>query len=98
MSARSLIEAPERYPTRFHLSRLSASSIILRLATSLGDSQMAVAKDSRKTGYRILLGVVVLLLGASMLLYLVPQSPTTGEASSTDTVAKVGDETVSAAE
>jgi peptidyl-prolyl cis-trans isomerase D len=59
---------------------------------------MAVAKDSRKTGYRILLGVVVLLLGASMLLYLVPQSPTTGEASSTDTVAKVGDETVSAAE
>jgi peptidyl-prolyl cis-trans isomerase D len=59
---------------------------------------MAVAKDSRKTGVRILLGVVVLLLGASMLLYLVPQSPTTGEASSTDTVAKVGDETVSAAE
>jgi peptidyl-prolyl cis-trans isomerase D len=59
---------------------------------------MAVGKDSRKTGYRILLGVVVLLLGASMLLYLVPQSPTTGEASSTDTVAKVGDETVSAAE
>src|SRR2546423_2836465 len=59
---------------------------------------MAVAKDSRKTGYRILLGVVVLLLGASMLLYLVPQSPTTGKASSTDTVAKVGYETVSAAE
>src|SRR6267154_416665 len=59
---------------------------------------MAVAKDSRKTSMRILLGVVVLLLGGSMLLYLVPQTPGTGEASSTDIVAKVGDETVSAAE
>src|SRR5882762_7854498 len=58
---------------------------------------MAVAKDSRKTGMRILLGVVVLLLGGSMLLYLVPQTPGTSEASSTDIVAKVGDETVSAA-
>jgi len=59
---------------------------------------MAVAKDSRKTSMRILLGVVVLLLGGSMLLYLVPQTPGTGEASSTDIVAKVGDQTVSAAE
>src|SRR6267143_340514 len=59
---------------------------------------MAVAKDSRKTSMRILLGVVVLLLGGSMLLYLVPQTHGTGEASSTDIVAKVGDETVSAAE
>ena len=59
---------------------------------------MAVAKDSRKTGYRILLGAVVLVLGGSMLLYLVPQTPGTGEASSTDIVAKVGSETVSAAE
>src|ERR1700686_4262912 len=59
---------------------------------------MAVAKDSRKTGMRILLGVVVLLLGGSMLLYLVPQTPGNGEASSTDIVAKVGDQTVSAAE
>ena len=59
---------------------------------------MAVAKDSRKTGMRILLGVVVLLLGGSMLLYLVPQTPGTGEDSSTDIVAKVGDQTVSAAE
>ncbi len=53
---------------------------------------MAVAKDSRKTGLRILLGAVVLLLGGSMLLYLVPQTPGTGEASSTDIVAKVGDD------
>ena len=53
--------------------------------------------DSRKTGYRILLGVVVLVLGGSMLLYLVPQTPGTGEASP-ETVATVGDETVSALE
>src|SRR3981081_4605142 len=59
---------------------------------------MAVAKDSRKTSMRILLGVVVLLLGGSMLLYLVPQTPGTGEASSTNILAKVGDETVSTAE
>lgn len=59
---------------------------------------MAVEKDSRKTGVRILLGAVVLVLGGSMLLYLVPQTPGTGEASSTDIVAKVGDETVSTAE
>jgi peptidyl-prolyl cis-trans isomerase D len=59
---------------------------------------MAVAKDSRKTGVRILLGAVVLVLGGSMLLYLVPQAPGTGEASSTDTVARVGSETVSVAE
>ena len=57
---------------------------------------MAGAKDS-KLGYRIFLGVVVLLLGGSMLLYLVPQSPGTGEVS-TDTVAKVGDETVTVAD
>src|SRR5438309_4776146 len=54
---------------------------------------MAVANKS-KLGYRILLGVVVLVLGGSMLLYLVPQSPVSGEVS-TDTVAKIGDESVS---
>ena len=57
-----------------------------------------MAVDNRKTGMRILLGVVVLLLGGSMLLYLVPQTPGTGEASSTDTLAKVGDLTVSSTE
>src|SRR5438105_1218304 len=50
--------------------------------------------DKSKLGYRILLGVVVLVLGGSMLLYLVPQSPVSGEVS-TDTVAKIGDESVS---
>jgi peptidyl-prolyl cis-trans isomerase D len=58
---------------------------------------MAVAAD-KKTSYRIFLGIVVLLLGGSMLLYLVPQSPGTGGEASTDTVATVGDETVSTAE
>src|SRR5712664_2784395 len=55
---------------------------------------MAGAKDKSKLGYRIFLGVVVLGLGGSMLLYLVPQSPVSGEIS-TDTVAKIGDESVS---
>ena len=55
---------------------------------------MAGATDNRKTGTRILLGAVVLLLGGSMLLYLVPQTPGTGEAS-TDTVAKIGDQSIS---
>jgi peptidyl-prolyl cis-trans isomerase D len=52
---------------------------------------MAGETDTRK---RILLGVVVLALGGSMLLYLVPQTPGTGEVS-TDTVAKIGDQSVS---
>ncbi len=55
---------------------------------------MAGANDKNKLGVRILLGAVVLLLGGSMLLYLVPQSPISGEIS-TDTVAKIGDESVS---
>lgn len=54
---------------------------------------MAVAEQS-KLGVRILLGAVVMVLGGSMLLYLVPQSPVSGEVS-TDTVAKVGDESIS---
>ena len=55
---------------------------------------MAGAKDKSKRGYRIFLGIVVVALGGSMLLYLVPQSQVNGEVS-TDTVAKVGDESVS---
>lgn len=53
------------------------------------------ANDKSKLGYRILLGAVVLALGGSMLLYLVPQGPATGGvALSSDTVAKIGDQTV----
>jgi peptidyl-prolyl cis-trans isomerase D len=58
---------------------------------------MAGDSDNRKLGYRIFLGVVVLVLGGSMLLYLVPQTPGTGEAA-TDTVAKVGDQAVTLGE
>src|SRR5215831_15723712 len=54
------------------------------------------ANDKSKLGYRILLGAVVLALGGSMLLYLVPQGPATGGggALSSDTIAKIGDQTV----
>jgi len=58
---------------------------------------MAGGTDNRKLGYRILLGAVVLVLGGSMLLYLVPQAPGTGDVS-TDTVAQVGDQKVTVAE
>src|SRR6266436_864899 len=54
---------------------------------------MVGAKDKSKLGYRILLGAVVLVLGGSMLLYLVPQSPVSGEVS-TDTLAKIGDQSI----
>src|SRR5712675_73485 len=56
--------------------------------------RMVDAKDKSKLGYRILLGGFVLVLGGSMLLYLVPQSPVSGEISN-DTLAKIGDESVS---
>jgi peptidyl-prolyl cis-trans isomerase D len=59
---------------------------------------MAGAGNERQKLFsRILLGAVVLVLAGGMLLYLVPSMPNTGEAS-TDSVAKVGDETVSVAE
>ena len=60
---------------------------------------MAGSSDNRQQIFsRILLGAVVLVLAGGMLLYLVPSMPGTGEASSSDTVAKVGDESVSMAE
>ena len=54
---------------------------------------MAGAKDKNTLKKRILFGVAGVVLGGSMLLYLVPQGPATGEVS-TDTVAKVGDQSV----
>lgn len=54
---------------------------------------MASDADKRKFWYRVLLGGVVFVLGGSMLLYLVPQGPGT-DATSTETVAKVGDQTI----
>ena len=58
---------------------------------------MAGATDNRKLGVRILLGVVVGVLGIGMLSYLLPTSPT-ADTESNDTVAKVGDQTVSLGE
>lgn len=54
---------------------------------------MAGAKDKSTLMKRIMFGAAGVVLGGSMLLYLVPQGPATGEVS-TDTVAKVGDESV----
>src|SRR5438067_1957927 len=54
---------------------------------------MAGPKDRSKLMKRIFFGAAGILLGAGMLLYLVPLAPTTGEVP-TDTVAKVGDESV----
>lgn len=59
---------------------------------------MAGKTDNRKLGYRIALGAVVMVLGGSMLLYLVPQSPGTGGGVASDTVAKVGDQEVTVAD
>ncbi len=54
---------------------------------------MAGAKDNSTLMKRIMFGAAGVVLGGSMLLYLVPQGPATGEVS-TDTVAKVGDESI----
>jgi len=57
-----------------------------------------MAGDSnKKTGVRILFGVVIGMLAVSMLLYLVPQGPNSAE-TSTDVVARVGDQNVTLAE
>src|SRR5215510_7377604 len=56
---------------------------------------MAGSANNQKLGYRIFLGIAVLILGNSMLLYLVPQGPATGGGGlSSDTIAKIGDQTV----
>ncbi|MBZ5701756.1 MAG: peptidyl-prolyl cis-trans isomerase [Acidobacteriia bacterium] len=54
---------------------------------------MAGILDNRKTLVRIFIGIVIGLLAVSMLLYLVPQGPATGDAAP-DTVARIGDQSV----
>src|SRR5450432_1371735 len=68
------------------------SSVCLLTWSGVGMSD--ASNDRQRLLTRILLGAVVLVLAGGMLLYLVPTMPGTGEAA-TDTVAKVGDETVS---
>ena len=58
---------------------------------------MAGAFENQKTGYRILFGVLIAIIAASMLLYLVPQGTNTAE-SATDVLAKVGDQPVTMGE
>jgi peptidyl-prolyl cis-trans isomerase D len=53
--------------------------------------------DNQKTGVRILFGVIIGMLALSMLLYLVPQGPDGGQ-TSTDVVAKVGDQNITLAD
>lgn len=54
---------------------------------------MAGAFENKKTGVRILFGVIIGVLALSMLLYLVPQGPGTTDTPG-DVVAKIGDQTV----
>ena len=56
-----------------------------------------MAGTDKKLGYRILLGAVVVALGGSMLLYLVPQAPGTGQEAA-DTLASVGGQNVTVAD
>ena len=58
---------------------------------------MAGAFENKKTGVRILFGVIIGMLALSMLLYLVPQGPS-GVESAGDVVARVGDKTVTLAD
>jgi peptidyl-prolyl cis-trans isomerase D len=68
------------------------------LFSTWGFQQMAGSSDNtQKIFSRILLGAVVLALSGGMLLYLVPTGP--GDTrTSTDAVAKVGDQTITVAE
>jgi peptidyl-prolyl cis-trans isomerase D len=56
-----------------------------------------MAGDNQKTGVRILFGVIIGMLALSMLLYLVPQGPDSAQ-TSTDVVAKIGDQSVTLAD
>ena len=58
---------------------------------------MAGAFENKKTGVRILFGVIIGMLALSMLLYLVPQGPG-GTEGATDVVARIGDQTVTLAD
>ena len=58
---------------------------------------MAGAFENKKTGVRILFGVIIGMLALSMLLYLVPQGSNSTEGAS-DVVAQVGDQTVTLAD
>jgi peptidyl-prolyl cis-trans isomerase D len=58
---------------------------------------MAGAFENQKTGVRILFGIIIGMLALSMLLYLIPQGPDSGQAAG-DVVAKIGDQSVTLAD
>src|ERR1700740_338817 len=58
---------------------------------------MPGALDNKKTGVRILFGVIIGMLALSMLLYHVPQGPDPAQTAG-DVVAKIGDQTVTLAD
>lgn len=58
---------------------------------------MAGAWENRQTLVRVFIGIFIGMIAISMLLYLVPQGPST-DAESSDVVAKIGDQTVTLAE
>ena len=58
---------------------------------------MAGAWENRQILVRVFIGIFIGMIAISMLLYLVPQGPST-DAESSDVVAKVGDQTVTLAE
>src|SRR5215467_5032027 len=59
---------------------------------------MAGALDNKQVLVKIFIGIFVGLIGISMLLYLVPQGPGGTDATASDVVAKVGNQTVSLAD
>lgn len=59
---------------------------------------MAGESNNRKLLIKVVFGIVIGLLAISMLLYLVPQGNNATDAASNDTVAQVGDQTVTVAE
>jgi peptidyl-prolyl cis-trans isomerase D len=71
---------------------------MMRLLSTWGIQQMAGSSDNtQKLFSRIFLGVIVLVLSGGMLLYLVPTGPGSTQLA-TDTVAKVGDQTITVAD
>jgi peptidyl-prolyl cis-trans isomerase D len=59
---------------------------------------MAGAFENKKTGVRILFGVVIGMIALSMLLYLVPQGTNTASEGAADVVAQIGDQSVTLAD
>jgi peptidyl-prolyl cis-trans isomerase D len=89
--------APHPSTSDFFLAFLYNVKFVPSFGIIQETSVMAGVFENQKTGVRILLGVVIAFLAASMLLYLVPQGPN-GTETSGDVVARIGDQTVTLAD